>query len=77
MIQLLLTDLVMPEGISGRDLAATLQADQPQLKVIYMSGYPGDVAGRGLTLREGGNFLQKPFSPIKLAELVRAVLDVR
>jgi CheY-like chemotaxis protein len=74
-IQLLLTDLVMPEGISGRELAAKLQADQPKLKVIYMSGYPGDIAGQGLALREGSNFLQKPFSPIKLAELVRAVLD--
>lgn len=74
-IQLLLTDLVMPEGVSGRELAAKLQAEQPELKVIYMSGYPGDVAGQGLSLREDRNFLQKPFSPIKLAELVRAVLD--
>jgi len=76
-VDLLLTDMVMPEGVSGRELAAQLQAETPQLKIIYMSGYPGDVAGRGLSLNEGINFLQKPFSPIKLAEIVRAALDAK
>jgi CheY-like chemotaxis protein len=74
-VDLLLTDIVMPQGISGRQLAEQLQAERPQLKVIYMSGYPGDVAGRGLDLREGVNYLKKPFGLIALAEVVRRTLD--
>ena len=74
-VNLLLTDIVMPEGISGRELAELLRADRPGLKVIYMSGYPGDVAGRGLDLREGVNYLKKPFGLIPLAEVVRRCLD--
>lgn len=73
--QVLLTDLVMPDGLSGRDLAARLLEQRRELKVIYMSGYPGYIAGRGLSLREGLNFLQKPFSPIKLAEIVALALN--
>jgi two-component system cell cycle sensor histidine kinase/response regulator CckA len=74
-IDLLLTDLVMPEGVSGRELAERVRVEKPQLKVVYMSGYPGDVAGKTLHLREGVNFLQKPYSPLKLAQIVRQRLD--
>jgi CheY-like chemotaxis protein len=74
-IHLLFTDLVMPEGVNGRDLAARLQASGPALKVIYTSGYSGDVAGRELLLREGWNFLQKPYSRQQLLETVRRALD--
>ena len=70
-IQLLLTDIVMPDGVSGYELARQLQADQPQLKVIYTSGYSGNVADRRLTMVEGVNFLQKPYAPQKLAEALR------
>ena len=75
-VALLLTDIIMPDGVSGRQLAAQLQAAHPKLKVLYMSGYPGEVASRGgLELREGFNFLQKPFAVVKLAQTVRACLD--
>jgi len=40
-----------------------------------MSGYAGDVAGQGLELREGFNFLQKPFAPASLLACVRTRLD--
>jgi nitrogen-specific signal transduction histidine kinase len=76
-VQLLLTDMVMPEGISGRDLAEQLQAEISDLKVIYISGYSVDLSSPGLTLREGVNFLQKPFSPHLLARSVRDCLDGR
>ena len=72
---LLLTDLVMPGGISGAQLAEQIRAEQPQLRVIYMSGYPGETAGRGLILQDGVNFLQKPFQPQNLAKAVRSRLD--
>ena len=74
-VQLLLTDLVMPEGLSGRDLATQLQLQQPGLRVIFTSGYSADIAGRELSLQEGRNFLQKPFSRQQLLEIVRSVLD--
>ena len=74
-INLLLTDLVMPDQVNGRELAEQLWAEQPRLKVIFTSGYSADVVGKGLTLRPGLNYLQKPYQPHKLALLVRDSLD--
>lgn len=73
-IHLLLTDMVMPGGLTGRDLAKELLARDPKLKVIYASGYSPDLLA---TTQPFGTatFLQKPFHPQKLAETVRAVLD--
>jgi PAS domain S-box-containing protein len=73
-VHLLLADLVLPEGMSGFDLAGRLQAEKPQLKVIFTSGYSAK-AGQGPPLIEGENFLQKPYSPQKLAQTVRRCLD--
>jgi len=74
-VQLLLTDVVMPEGLSGLDLAAELRASSPELKVIFTSGYSPDLAGRELRLEEGQNFLPKPSSPDRILEIVRRCLD--
>ena len=60
-IQLLLTDLMMPDGMSGKDLAQHILRENPALKVIYMSGYSADVVGRDSPIKEGVNFLTKPF----------------
>jgi signal transduction histidine kinase len=72
---LLLTDLVMPSGVSGQELADQLRHDTPQLKVIFMSGYSAEIAGRQMELKPGENFLQKPFPPDQLLETVRRCLD--
>jgi two-component system, cell cycle sensor histidine kinase and response regulator CckA len=74
-ISLLLTDMVMPHGVSGRELAERLRGDKPELKVIYSSGYSLAVVGADMVLREGLNFLQKPYNPVKLAKAVRDCLD--
>ena len=74
-VALLLTDVIMPEGISGGQLAEQLLAQKPGLKVVYISGYPGGVAGRGLSLREGVNFLKKPYSSTQLGRIIRDRLD--
>jgi CheY-like chemotaxis protein len=74
-IDLLLTDMVMPEGISGRQLAERLQAEDPALKVIYTSGYSPGMAGKDIALLEGFNFLAKPYPPSRLANVVRECLD--
>jgi PAS domain S-box-containing protein len=72
---LVVTDMVMPGGISGRDLAERLGARRPGLKVIFLSGYAGDVVNPGMELRQGLNFLQKPFGATTLIQCVRARLD--
>lgn len=74
-IQLLLTDLVMPDRLNGRELAEKLWADEPTLKVIFTSGYSADVVGKDFVLRAGMNYLQKPYPPQKLAVTVRDCLD--
>jgi len=76
MIHLLLTDVVMP-GLSGRELADQLTGQRPGIRVLYMSGYPGDAVVQHGTLPAGSAFLQKPFSPDGLARKVRDVLDAR
>jgi CheY-like chemotaxis protein len=73
-IQLLLTDLLMPE-MNGRDLATRLLAAQPSLKCLFMSGYPAEVVADRDVAEGGMNFLQKPFSTEALAAKVREVLD--
>ena len=74
-VRLLLTDIVMPDGVTGYDLARQLQADKPELKVIYTSGYTGDFNGKRSQLVEGVNFLQKPFVPDRLAAILRKNLN--
>lgn len=74
-IDLLITDLVMPEGLGGRELAAQLRAQRPGLKVIFTSGYSAELAGRELTLGPGQAFLPKPCPPQQLLATVRTCLD--
>ena len=73
-IDLLLTDVIMPE-LSGPELAKRLRLIRPALKVLYMSGYPGEfIARHGVSEAEMG-YLQKPFSQEALAGKMRQVLD--
>jgi two-component system, cell cycle sensor histidine kinase and response regulator CckA len=74
-IDLLLTDMVMPEGMTGKELAQELKTRKPDLKVIYTSGYSSDVMGEDPELRDV-KFLQKPYPPPQLAKAVRECLDV-
>ena len=75
-IDLLLTDMVMPDGVSGRQLAERLKADNPALKVLYTSGYSTELLGKDLALQEGLTFLQKPYPPAKLVQTVRNALGL-
>jgi signal transduction histidine kinase/FixJ family two-component response regulator len=74
-VDLLLTDMVMPGGIMGSDLAERLSSQSPRLKVIYTSGYSPGMAGKDASHLEGRNFLPKPYSIGKLAQFVRECLD--
>jgi len=71
---LMLTDVMMP-GMTGPELAERVADEFPEMQILFMSGYPGDELGRvGLRAAEVP-FLQKPFTPVELAERIRAVLD--
>ena len=74
-IDLLLTDMVMPEGVSGVELAERLVAETPQLKVIFMSGYTSDDVNPELLERTNGSFIQKPYGHADLIKVVRDCLD--
>lgn len=68
-IHLLLTDVVLP-GLSGRELAARLTPIQPEMRVLYTSGYTEESNG-------DGQMIEKPFNQAVLAERIRQVLDAR
>jgi CheY-like chemotaxis protein len=75
-VDLLLTDMVMPGGVMGRELAERLSQKSPRLKVIYTSGYSPGMAGKDASLLADRNFLPKPYSIGKLAQFVRECLDL-
>jgi PAS domain S-box-containing protein len=76
MINLVISDVVMPE-MGGRELGLALAKLDPDLPILYMSGYTGDdVVQRGL-LDPGAPFQQKPFTPAGMAGKIRAMLDHR
>lgn len=78
-VDLLLTDVILPEGLTGRDLAEQFRRQKPGLKVIFMSGYSGEVLDRGTEFlrRSRSCFLQKPCSTQKLLATLRDCLDER
>jgi two-component system, cell cycle sensor histidine kinase and response regulator CckA len=73
-IQLLITDVVMPE-MNGRDLAKLTRDIKPGLKCRFTSGYTANVIAHRGVLEGGVNFLQKPFSMKDLASKVRQALE--
>jgi DNA-binding response OmpR family regulator len=75
-VHLLITDVVMP-GMSGRELAERLVAEQAGIRILFMSGYTDDVISSHGIDPSRVAFLQKPFSGSELARKVREVLDRR
>ena len=73
-LHLLVTDVVMP-GVGGREVAETVRARHPGIKIIYMSGYTDDAVVRHGIVEATDAFLQKPFTPMSLARKAREVLD--
>ena len=76
-INLLLTDVIMPQGVTGLELAERLRAQKPALKVLFMSGYSRDQAGNDTAFirQTKGHFLQKTSSPREFLNTVRLCLD--
>ena len=73
-ISLLMTDVVMP-GMNGEELAKQLLSIQPELKILYTSGYIDNPIALSDGLKHGAAFIQKPFTNIELARKIRAILD--
>ncbi|MFQ5817672.1 MAG: response regulator, partial [Terriglobia bacterium] len=73
-IHLLVTDVVMP-GMGGPELARGLKPLRPDLKVLYMSGYPDNARGQHGAFERGAAVLHKPFTLDELARKVRDVLE--
>ncbi len=74
-VQLLLTDMVMPEGMTGLELADRLQRSRPGLRVIISSGYSAEIVQAGVPNRPGVVYLPKPYDTTTLAKAVRTCLD--
>ena len=74
-MDLLVTDVVMPE-MNGPELYSRLSESHPALKVLYMSGYTRNVIVHDGTLREGVNFIQKPFAVHDFVRKVEAIVKL-
>jgi CheY-like chemotaxis protein len=71
---LLFTDVIMPGGMNGRQLADAVRALRPQLPVLFTSGYAENAIVHNGRLDRGVNFLHKPYRKAELANKVRAAL---
>lgn len=74
-VDLLFTDVVLPEGMNGRRLADEVQRRRPGMKVLFTTGYARNAIVHNGRLDEGVNLISKPFSFEGLAAKVREVLD--
>ncbi len=74
-VNLLLTDVVLPGGMNGRELATEVERRAPGTQVLYMSGYTEDAIVHHGRLDADAALLQKPFRRADLARVVRRVLD--
>jgi nitrogen fixation negative regulator NifL len=74
-VDLLLTDMVMPQGVSGLELTKRLQALKPGLLAIISSGYSAEILQAGVLDRPGVVYLPKPYDIATLAKTMRSCLD--
>lgn len=73
-IDLVLSDVVLPGGMSGPDLAEQAKAIDPGIKILFMSGYTEKVIGHQTPLPDGADLLNKPFRRTELAKRVQRAL---
>ncbi|MBL4666118.1 MAG: response regulator, partial [Sneathiella sp.] len=76
-VDLLLTDVVLPGGINGVELANKIEAIHPDIKTMFMSGYTENAFSENKLLKENAVLLNKPFRKADLARKIQQVLDVQ
>jgi len=69
------TDIVLPGGMTGKDVAIEVKKRQPQVRLLYTSGYAAAVMDEGGRVADGGEFLPKPYPMKTLANRIREILD--
>ncbi|MBE9557100.1 MAG: response regulator [Proteobacteria bacterium] len=74
-IDMLFTDIVLPGGMTGKDVAVEVLKRQPAVRLLYTSGYAAGVMDEGGRVAEGGEFLSKPYPMKALASRIREILD--
>lgn len=74
-VDILITDMIMPGGMSGLELANSLKKIRPDLPILIMSGYSKELTKNGLHENSSLRFLSKPCTPAELSEVVRKMLD--
>ncbi len=74
-IELLFTDIIMPGGMSGRELAVAVREMHPDVKVLYTSGYAAEATAQRGVLGPGEALLAKPYRTAELAVQLRRILD--
>lgn len=75
-IQLIILDMIMPNK-DGKEVSEHIRKIQPDIKIVFVSGYTSDIIHANGILEEGADFIQKPVSPRELLRKVRIVLDRR
>jgi CheY-like chemotaxis protein len=73
-VHVLLTDMMLPNGMGGLELAARFKAAKPDLAIVYQSGYSAAIAAPGFCDSDREIFLQKPYMPRDLLEAIERVL---
>ena len=76
-IDLLFTDIIMPGGLNGKELATKARIKRPDLRVLFTSGFPGTSTGPGTRFDEGDVLLNKPYRKHDLAKAVAEVLTAQ
>jgi CheY-like chemotaxis protein len=76
-VELVLTDMVMPDGMTGLELIARIRRDKPNIRVIVSSGYCAEMTDVEKSTATGLRFLPKPYQVLDLAKTVRDCLDVK
>jgi signal transduction histidine kinase len=74
-IDLMITDVIMPRGMSGIQLAKSTYEKWPRLPIIFISGYSADTAALAEVIGTGGTLLTKPFSCAQLSDAIRSALE--
>jgi PAS domain S-box-containing protein len=74
-VDLLLSDVVLPGGMSGLDIASAAKEKYPYIKLLYMSGYPRDILSRQGTLTDPTGIIRKPFQKADIARRLRNILN--